>query len=676
MELSVVIVNYNVRQFLENALISLVHALKGIDGEIFVVDNASEDGSVEMVRSKFPDVRVIANKENVGFARANNQALRQAKGDYLLLINPDTLVQEDTLHVMLKFFRESPDAGMAGCKILNPDGSFQLGAHRSFPTPWVAFTRIVGLSALFPKSRLFGRYNLTYLSPDETYEVDAISGSFMMLSRIAYEKIGGLDETFFMYGEDLDYCYRMNQAGFKVYYVHATKIVHFKGESTRRSSIDEIKTFYAAMQIFVEKHFSSSFFVELVLTAGISLRAGVAWLGKVMRPLLTALFDAALVNVALIGAGKLYRGISFSFPPYASPTIFIVPAAIIVLLLFMGGAYARDRHSVGRAFVSVLVGYVIISAIVFFAKEYAFSRAIVLIAGTMSLVLLPGWRWIAKLTSLLAARSGGRGGMFGTRTLIVGTGTPAQDLLKKLRTRIDGGYDVIGFVSVNRREIGEKVAGLEVVGSLDNVGKVIAERKVGEVIFSTEGISYSDILSVIARSNDRNVNYRLVPNSLEAIIGKTRIDNLDTIPLVDIEYNLHKASHRALKRACDILVTLVLLIVVYPFVWMLSARAKSRRASDSISELLLQLPAVLIGRISLVGRPLNDPDPVFRNNGIAKGAQSYLGPHGLTGLVQLNADHNLSAEDIDRFKVYYAKNHSLALDFEILVKSLLILLKK
>ncbi|HCV41989.1 MAG TPA: glycosyl transferase family 2 [Bacteroidetes bacterium] len=313
MDLSVIIVNYNVRQFLENALTSILRAMEDVDGEVFVVDNASDDGSVEMVKAKFPKVILIENKENLGFARANNIALKQARGKYLLLINPDTVVQEDTLQVMLEFFGDTPDAGLAGCKILNPDGTFELGAHRSFPTPWVAFTKVFGLSALFPKSKLFGKYNLTYLSHDETYEVDAVSGSFMMITREAYERVGALDETFFMYGEDLDWCYRVAQVGYKVYYVHSTKIIHFKGESTRRSSIDEIKTFYAAMQIFVEKHLSSSFIVELLLTAGIFLRAGLAFVGRAGRLLGLAFVDFVLFYVALLVAGFFLLGLCFVF---------------------------------------------------------------------------------------------------------------------------------------------------------------------------------------------------------------------------------------------------------------------------------------------------------------------------------------------------------------------------
>ncbi|MBI3578172.1 MAG: glycosyltransferase family 2 protein, partial [Ignavibacteriales bacterium] len=236
--ISVIIVNFNVREFLHHALVSLQKAMKGIKGEIIIVDNASDDGSVEMVRRRFPTVALIANKTNLGFAKANNLGLKKAKGKHFLLINPDTLVQEDTLRVMLKFFENNPDVGLAGCKILNPDGSFQLPCRRSFPTPWVALTKMSGLSALFPRTRLFGRYNLTYLSPDETYEIDAVSGSFMMLRREAYEQVGGLDEDFFMYGEDLDWCYRIQKAGWKNYYVHSTKIIHYKGESTKRSNLD------------------------------------------------------------------------------------------------------------------------------------------------------------------------------------------------------------------------------------------------------------------------------------------------------------------------------------------------------------------------------------------------------------------------------------------------------
>ncbi|PJC57545.1 MAG: glycosyl transferase, partial [Ignavibacteria bacterium CG_4_9_14_0_2_um_filter_37_13] len=232
MDLSIIIVNYNVKEFLQNLLTSLSKAVANLSSEIIVVDNGSDDGSVELLRNKFPQVTLISNEENLGFSKANNLGLRIAKGKNLLLLNPDTIVQEDTFEKLIKFFEEHQDAGMIGCKILNPDGTLQLACRRSFPGPWTSFCKVSGLSTMFPKSKIFARYNLTFLDEDQSYEVDAISGSFMMVRREVFENIGGLDEQFFMYGEDLDWCYRVQKTGWKVYYVHETTIIHYKGEST------------------------------------------------------------------------------------------------------------------------------------------------------------------------------------------------------------------------------------------------------------------------------------------------------------------------------------------------------------------------------------------------------------------------------------------------------------
>ncbi|HEY7752021.1 MAG TPA: glycosyltransferase family 2 protein, partial [Ignavibacteriaceae bacterium] len=221
MDLSIIIVNYNVKEFLQNLLHSIEKASSNISKEIIIVDNASEDGSVELIKQKFSSVNMIENKTNLGFGKANNQALKIAKGEYILLINPDTIVSEDTFHTLLNFFNSNPEAGLAGCKILNPDGTLQLACRRSFPGPWTSFCKVTGLSNLFPNSKIFARYNLTYLDENLTYEVDAISGSFMMMRRDVYEKAGGFDEQFFMYGEDLDLCYRIKEVGYKVFYVHS-----------------------------------------------------------------------------------------------------------------------------------------------------------------------------------------------------------------------------------------------------------------------------------------------------------------------------------------------------------------------------------------------------------------------------------------------------------------------
>jgi GT2 family glycosyltransferase/lipopolysaccharide/colanic/teichoic acid biosynthesis glycosyltransferase len=663
MDLSVIIVNYNVRPFLENALAAFRRALEGIDGEIIVVDNASDDGSAEMV-ARFPDVQLIQNSENLGFSRANNIAIRRSRGRLLLLINPDTVVQEDTLRVMMRFFDTHPDAGLAGCKILNPDGTFQLPCRRSFPTPWVAFTKVFGLSALFPRTRLFGRYNLTYLSPEETYPVDAVSGSFMMIRRDVVEKIGGLDESFFMYGEDLDWCFRVAQGGYKVYYVHETSIVHFKGESTRRSNIDELKHFYGAMELFVEKHYTRSAVVRFFLKAGIALRGMAASTARVVRPGASALLDGLLLDLALFLSAYWYFGNATHFTFNAHPVVWVVPAGILIAVASALGLYGAYRHSIARAGLAVVVSYLVISALVFFAKDFAYSRIVVILSGLLTFVFVPLWR---LLHLVLTGHGTGRAGLFGSRTLVVGTGAVVEEVLRKLRARMGNGYEVVGLIDVNRKRLGERLAGVEIVGSTENIRKVIDELRVSEVIFAVdESLPYSAILEVIARSSTPGVNFRLVPNSQEAVLGKTRIDDLETLPLVDIEYNLSRSWNRAAKRAFDLVFSLLLLPLAY-FPLRLAMVFGFRPRPGGVSGAILQVPRICMGAMSFVGLPVGDP-----HFAPAHETQSHLGKPGLTGIIQINEHADLRPEERERFALYYAKNQSLGLDLEILVKAMLL----
>jgi hypothetical protein len=552
--------------------------------------------------------------------------------------------------------------------ILNPDGSFQLPCRRSFPTPWVAFTKISGLSALFPRSRVFGKYNLTYLDPETSYEVDAVSGSFMMITREAYEKVGGLDESFFMYGEDLDWCYRVKKAGFAVSYVHETRIVHYKGESTRRSDIDELRLFYEAMELFVRKHFTRSRVLTLVLRIGITVRGAMAFAVRSATPVLLAAADGVLVDLALFLSAWLYFGDIWFFLHRAHPVVWFVPAFLVVGTGFFAGLYSWSRYSVARAAVTVVIGYILISTVVYFFKEYAYSRAVVLLSGFLSIILLPGWRLAIRAVSSPPGPEGRRGGLFGRRTVIVGTGPSAQEVMRKIRARVDGGYDVVGFIALSAGMVGEKIAGLEVVGSTDNVGKVINEQRVTEVIFSTDGISYGDILGVISRGGSRSVNYRLVPGSLEAIVGKTRIDELDTLPLVDIDYNIHRPGNRLTKRLFDLLLGIPLCVLLYLPVRLFTPPGGGK----GVRRAILRLPRVIAGRYSLVGRPIEQQQP-----GSGREAPRLeLGPPGLTGLVQVNRRADLSPEDVERYLLFYAQNQSIALDLEILAKALLLSVRK
>ena len=280
MKLSVIIVNYKVKHYLEQCLRSVAEASRGIAVEVIVVDNASGDGSVEYLRERFPDVTIIASEENLGFARANNLAIRNSHGQYVLLLNPDTIVAEETFSDFITFMDSTPDAGGCGAYMLHTDGSFAPESRRGLPTPFVAFCKMSGLASLLPKSRTFGRYYMRYLNENEVNRIEIMSGAFMFLRRDALDKAGLLDEDFFMYGEDIDLSYRILKAGYNNYFL-PSRILHYKGESTVKSSYRYVHTFYRAMELFFNKHYAHySILLSLPIKLAIWGRAMLAYAGN------------------------------------------------------------------------------------------------------------------------------------------------------------------------------------------------------------------------------------------------------------------------------------------------------------------------------------------------------------------------------------------------------------
>jgi GT2 family glycosyltransferase len=277
--LSIVIVNYNTEKLLEGCLESIYAGANGTPFDVWVVDNHSRDRSVEMVKSRFPKVKLVENESNLGFSRANNMVIAQSASEYILLLNPDTLVIDDSIDKMIRFMDEHPEVGISGCKVLNADRTLQLACRRSIPTPKVAFFRLTGLSKLFPKSQAVAQYNLTYKDPDETHEVDAVSGAFLMIRRKAVEDVGLLDERFFMYGEELDWCLRAKRAGWAVMYHPRAEIIHYKGESTKYNSRKAALEFYRAMYLFHKKHFAKDYspITNFFIYAGIVFKAFSSW---------------------------------------------------------------------------------------------------------------------------------------------------------------------------------------------------------------------------------------------------------------------------------------------------------------------------------------------------------------------------------------------------------------
>jgi len=268
MQLSVVILNYNVRYFLELCVLSVQKAIQNLDAEIIVVDNNSADDSCAMMQQRFPNIRLIQNKENLGFPKGNNIAVKEAKGEYICILNPDTVVAEDTFEKVLTFAKKQSDLGIVGCKLIDGTGNFLPESKRGIPTPWVAFTKIFGLYKLFPKSSLFNKYYAQHLDENQTGKVAILVGAFMVMKRELYNEMGGFDENCFMYSDDVDLSYMALQKGRTNYYFHETTVIHYKGESTVKDGA-YMKRFQEAMNFFYKKHFKVSVFFSLFMKIGI-----------------------------------------------------------------------------------------------------------------------------------------------------------------------------------------------------------------------------------------------------------------------------------------------------------------------------------------------------------------------------------------------------------------------
>ena len=652
MDLSIIIVNYNVKEFLQNLIHSIEKASSNLTKEIFIIDNASDDGSVDFIKEKFPQIKLFANQKNLGFGKANNIGLKEATGKYILLINPDTIVAEDTFEKMIQFFESNKNVGLAGCKILNPDGTLQLACRRSFPGPWTSFTKVTGLSSLFPNSKIFARYNLTYLDENQIYEVDAISGSFMMMRKEVYVKVGGFDEQFFMYGEDLDLCYRIQKAGYKVFYVHTTQIIHYKGESTKRSSLDETKVFYSAMHLFVKKHLSSSLLVEFILRSAIAARSVFAFIGIRKLILISVILDFIFFDLCLYAAERIYHSISTwsGFPDFAIPIVYSVPAFIQIFISFAIGNYKKDKISVSKTFLSIIISLPILTSLTFFFKDFAFSRAIVLITYLFLFITLAFWRIVFKIFF--------KNGLVDDelkqkRTLIVGLNETTIQIGKKIKKKKTDRRTVVGLIGFSNKNIGDKLESFEVIGTDQNIRRVIKENKINEVIFSSGDLSYNKMMEIVAKCREENVDFKIVGSNLDFIVGKTAVTMLDDMPVIELSYNISMPQMKFIKSVFDLSIVIPSLFLVYPFIFF---KSKLVQTQSDFTKFVLGFPDVLKRSASLVGPQSSE-----------KAEDNFLGKTGLTGYWYIE---NENPEELEKLNFYYAKNQNIWLDLEILAKSL------
>lgn len=647
MDLSVIIVSYNVKYFLEQCLHSVEKASEHIASEIYVVDNNSADGSVQMVAEKFPGVKVIANAANLGFAKANNQAIRIASGRYILLLNPDTLVQEDTFSKCVAYMDEFSDIGCLGVKMIDGTGNFLPESKRALPTPEVAFYKIFGFSALFPRSKTFGRYHLGYLSKDKIHDVDVISGAFMFLRKGALEKSGLLDEVFFMYGEDIDLSYRIKLAGFRNVYFPSTTIIHYKGESTKKGSINYVIVFYNAMIIFAQKHFArnTARYYALFIHIAIYFRAGLSILQRFAKGIINPLLDAAMIYAGYLAIMPVWEmhlfGQAGSYPALYMNVV--VPFYILawILSLFLSTGYEKSVRLTDMVKGLIIGSFFILLIYALLPESFRFSRALILFGAAWTLMATVFDRFVLSL--LFPASFELEAWTRKKRIIIIGSRNEGDRVFSIVRqTQVVP--ELIGFVDPSE---GRVLPGF--IGHIGQIDDIVQVNRVDELIFCAGDISSQQIITTMLKFTDAGVDFKIAPPESLSVIGSNSSDSIGDLYVLHFN-TLSRKLNRRKKRLIDIALSLIF-VVISPILLLF---VKNRTG------LIRNIFSVLTGIYSWVG--------YFRSTGGNHPGLPVIRPGVLTPM-----DGNrymTEAGMAEKMNLNYAKDYRIINDLNIIMKNL------
>ena len=615
-------------------------AVQNMDAEVFVVDNNSVDGSVAMVETKFQNVILIANKDNSGFSKANNQAIEIAKGEYVLLLNPDTLVEEDTFEKVVQFMDEHPDAGGLGINMVDGKGNFLPESKRSLPTPEVAFYKIFGLSWLFPKSKRFGKYHLTYLDKDKTHEIEVLSGAFMLMRKEALDKVGLLDEDYFMYGEDIDLSYRIILGGYKNYYYPEARIIHYKGESTKKGSLNYVFVFYNAMAIFARKHFSKerARMFSLLINFAILLRASVSLASRFAKRISVPILDGILLYLGLFLISNYWETLVKSSEGLHYPKeffLFVLPAYILIWLISMHFSGGYDKpvklSNIVRGLVAgsaiILIGYGLMG------EEIRFSRAVILLGSVWALLIIPMARFVLHM---LKVEGFNLNSEKTKRFLVVGK----SDEIGRVQNLLTDTFKTPGFIG--RYEVEDE-------NDLSQLDDFIRINQIGEVIFCAKDIPAQRIIDCMTQTQFPEVDFKIAPTESMFLIGSNSINTAGDLYAFGINA-ITKPTNQRVKRLLDLVLAALFLVLSPIIIWMM------KRPFGLLKNLFL----VLIGKRTWVGY-IKDLK-TDRNFDLPKISDSVLNP--LDGLEVEEPDE----KGLSRLNMLYAKDYRVANDLNIVFK--------
>lgn len=562
-QLSIVIVNYNVRFFLEQTLISIRKSETDFLVETIVIDNNSHDGSDSLFQETYSWVRYIKNHKNVGFSKANNQGFAIAKGKYILILNPDTVLQENTLQLCYNYLNAHPDVGALGIKMIDGQGIFLPESKRGLPTPSAAFYKLSGLSSLFSKSKKFGKYHAKYIDKNTTAQVDILSGAFMFTQASILKKVKGFDEDYFMYGEDIDLSYKITKEGYKNIYFAESQILHYKGESTKKDSINYVKVFYNAMALFVKKHFHTgkAGIFNFIIQFAILGRALLALGNRGFRAILLPLVEFLLLYFSYFAISKYwehYNKFVRDFYPQEY-YFFHIPSYILFLILgiYLSGGYDKPYIIKNTIRGSFLGSIALFSVYAFLPKDLQFSRAI-LGLGCMAGIALPVA--IRYLLHWINPKSFALGKKSNYRILFISTSKQLilfQDILFSNYIK----HEFLGHIGTDNEK------NQHTLGTLDDLEQLIEIYQINVIVFDGNSCSNTYIIKQIEKYANKDIEFKIIPQNTSYIIGSSSKNKQGELLTMDPQFNINQLESMRMKKFFDVSVLLICLFLFPLFFW-------------------------------------------------------------------------------------------------------------
>lgn len=627
---------------MEQCLHSVCAAGQNVPVQVIVVDNASTDGSVAYLQPLFPQVSFIQSSTNLGFAKACNLGLQQATGDYILFLNPDTLLAEDTLEKCIRFFETHSHAGAVGVRMIDGAGKFLKESKRAFPSPVTSLFKLFGLSRLFPYSKTFSRYHLGHLSAHQNHEVDVLAGAFMMIPKKVLHNVGSFDEVFFMYGEDVDLSYRIQKSGYKNYYLAETEIIHFKGESTKRGSLNYVRLFYSAMSTFVQKHYggSKAFVFNAAIHFAIWVRATIAAGAKLVKWVGLPVMDALLILFSFWAVKEAWLLIVKPQLNYPDELLLIaLPSYTLVYLTvaYYAGLYDKQYRSRHLPRAALIATVTLLALYALLPEHYRFSRGIVVFGAVLAFVLI---RWLrgllvkAGLLKLTAEKTGQ------PDLLVAGTQADFENIYSLLQP--NGMHTkIMGRLAVDNNTE-------NAIATVDETEKMVTALNARELaLCASPAFTYKTIIRFIQQVPG-TLRLRFYAAGSGSMVGSDSSSSSGAAFSSEALFNLSRPTHRRAKRGVDVFIAVIcLLLFPLHFIFNKQAMGVLKNAAD-----------VLTGRKTWIGYITGTPN-------LPKLRPAVLAPNGLTP----PAARQLPTENHQLVDYWYAKNYEGLQDVKLILKN-------